>query len=209
MPWPDDHKKRTRERIVRAAAEAFRARGLAGVRLDEVMAAAGLTHGGFYAHFRSKDDLLAEAIDLANEETVSTLSAGAEAPSSSAAASPSPSASSKDLLQAVLDAYLSPVHAAHPAHGCPVAALGPEIARLKGRARPKQELARGIRQRLEWMRSLFRQTHPAGVRESEVVGTLACLIGAVILARLMGGKESDEILALTRTYLHERLKVRQ
>ena len=66
MPWPDDHKARTRKKIVQAAAEAFRAGGVAGVRLEDVMARAGLTHGGFYAHFASKEELLREALEHAS-----------------------------------------------------------------------------------------------------------------------------------------------
>ena len=74
MPWPDDHKARTREKIVQAAAAAFRAGGVAGVRLEDVMARAGLTHGGFYAHFGSKEELLREALGHASSQTVDMLS---------------------------------------------------------------------------------------------------------------------------------------
>src|SRR5258707_14167760 len=65
-PWPEDHKARTREKIVQAAAAAFRAGGVAGVRLEDVMARAALTHGGFYAHFASKEELLREALEHAS-----------------------------------------------------------------------------------------------------------------------------------------------
>src|SRR5262245_21351607 len=95
MPWPRDHKARTRERIVRAAAAAFRARGVGEVGVHDLMARAGLTHGGFYAHFDSKDALVAAALDAADEETLAFL--GQDRPD----------------LAAVVDAYLSPPHAAH------------------------------------------------------------------------------------------------
>ena len=68
MAWPKHRKRETRQRIVGAAAEAFRRRGIEGVGVDEVMARAGLTHGGFYAHFRSKDELVADAMAHAAEE---------------------------------------------------------------------------------------------------------------------------------------------
>src|SRR5262249_57524590 len=74
MPWPKDHKSRTRTRIVQAAAAAFRAAGISGVRVEGVMARAGLTHGGFYAHFTSKDALLRESLDYAGNQTVGMLS---------------------------------------------------------------------------------------------------------------------------------------
>src|SRR5262244_2349794 len=95
VPWPKNHKARTRADIVRAAAAAFRARGLAGVRLDELMASTGRTHGGFYAHFSSKEDLLAAALELASQQTIDALSRTLEA---------LPAA---HRLQAVIDTYLS------------------------------------------------------------------------------------------------------
>jgi len=121
MPWPKDHKAKTRQRIVETAAVAFRDRGVDSVGIDEIMAAAGLTRGGFYAHFASKEELLEAALAFAGAETIARLSnAKAEG------------AGAGDLL-AVVDAYLSEPHAAHREHGCPVAALGPEIARADGK----------------------------------------------------------------------------
>ena len=121
MPWPDDRKTRTREKIVQAAAAAFRAGGITNVRVEDVMARAGLTHGGFYAHFRSKEELLREAVKHAGDQTLTNL------------ARPLSEAPAERRLQAVIDAYLSPAHVAHPERGCPLATLGPEIARTAGR----------------------------------------------------------------------------
>ena len=194
MPWPKDHKTRTRARIVEAAAAAFRARGVGGVRVEDVMAAAGLTHGGFYAHFESKDELLAESLEHAGGETIDALSrhAGTDGPE----------------LGAVIDAYLSPGHAAHPERGCPVAALGPEVARAEGR--PRRDLARGVKQRIAWMRSLLppRRGRAAGGEEQEelVIGALACMVGGLILARTAGGKESAAILEACRRFLHRAIE---
>jgi TetR/AcrR family transcriptional regulator, transcriptional repressor for nem operon len=194
MPWPKDHKTRTRARIVEAAAAAFRARGVAGVRVEDVMAAAGLTHGGFYAHFASKDELLAEALELAGGQTIDTLSrySGPNGPG----------------LGAVIDAYLSPGHAAHPDRGCPVAALGPEVARAEGR--PRRDLARGVKRRIAWMRGLLppRRGGARGEQEQEeqVIGALACMIGGLILARTAGEKESAPILEACRRFLHRAIE---
>ncbi|HEX9307305.1 MAG TPA: TetR/AcrR family transcriptional regulator [Anaeromyxobacter sp.] len=191
MPWPRGHKTRTRERIVKAAAAAFRARGVAGVRVEDVMADAGLTHGGFYAHFASKDALLGPVLRHASDQTLESLSSGPATPDG------------EHRFRAVFDAYLSPEHAAHPERGCPVAALGPEIARSGGR--PRRELARGIEDRLAWMRQLLPESWHGEQREDEVIGALACMVGGVILGRAVGGKESDELLAACRRFLHRTL----
>src|SRR5580704_5263897 len=128
MPWPEAHKRETRERIVETAAAAFREGGTA-VGVGDVMTRAGLTHGGFYAHFASKDDLLAAALAHASGETIAALDR-------------LDSAASHDLASAI-DAYLSPAHLAHPERGCPIAAIGPELARCPQTVR--QVLAKGLR----------------------------------------------------------------
>ncbi len=186
MPWPEGHKASTRERIVRAAAEAFRAKGVGEVRIAEVMARAGLTHGGFYAHFASKADLVGPALDQANQETVERISAaGAGLPGAL-------------RLRAAIDAYLSEAHAAHPERGCPVATLGPELARAGG---ARRQLARGIQDRLRWMRELLpgRRSRAA---DDRAVGILAGMIGGVILARAVEPGEGDAVLAACRRFLH-------
>src|SRR5215472_1482267 len=102
MPWPKGHKSQTRARIVAAAATALRAKGVDGVSLADIMASAQLTHGGFYAHFQSKDDLLVEALDHARRQTLAALGGSLD---------PAPATM---RLCDVVDAYLSPRHAAHP-----------------------------------------------------------------------------------------------
>lgn len=190
MPWPKDHKQQTRKRIIESAAAAFRARGIAGVRVEDVMTAAGLTHGGFYAHFDSKEALLEEALGHAGGETLTRLS-GALGPREG-----------DRSLAAVADAYLSPEHVTHPQHGCPVAALGPEVAREDGRSR--EALAAGLKDRLEWMRSLA----PAGGkrREDQVIGVLACMIGGVVLARVLGQEAAPGILRGCRSFIRGALE---
>jgi len=191
MPWPKDHRSRTRARIVQAAAAAFRAGGIPGVRVEDVMASAGLTHGGFYAHFSSKDDLLRESLHYASSETVELLS------------KPLASMQPEDHFRAVLDAYLSPMHAAHPERGCPLASLGPEVARSEGPA--QRNLARGVRRRLDWMRGLLSETQGDDVSDSQVIGTLACMVGGVILARAVGRRDSSAVLNACREFLHRTL----
>src|SRR5262245_58504172 len=107
MPWPRDYKVRTRARIVAKAAAALRDNGVTGVGVAETMARAGLTHGGFYAHFESKDRLLAEALEHANRESLALLVRSLQA------------APSEAQLRAVADAYLSPWHMRHVGARCP------------------------------------------------------------------------------------------
>jgi TetR/AcrR family transcriptional repressor of nem operon len=191
MPWPKDHKAQTRDRIIGAAAAAFRAEGVSGVGVDDIMSSAGLTRGGFYAHFSSKDDLLAQALERASCQTLATMSKEFE------------SVPVERRLHAVVDAYLSRRHAAHPDRGCPVAALGPELARAGGRSR--RALAGGIRRRLEWLRELAPRRRRGRAQDEQVVGALACMVGGLILARALGGKESEEILESCRGFLHRAL----
>ncbi len=186
MPWPAGHKQRTRERIIEAAAAAFRARGIAGVRVEEIMAAAGLTHGGFYAHFAAKDDLLGPAIERAAGEMLEMMS------------SATASAGDDRQLRAAIDAYLSPGHVEHPERGCPVAALGPELAR--GQPKARRELSRAIRERLAWLRQLLPRTRRQD--DDLAVGVLACMVGGIVLARAMGDKGSAPILDACRRFLH-------
>jgi len=191
MPWPKDHKSRARARIVAAAAAALRAKGVSGVGVADVMASAGLTHGGFYAHFPSKEDLLAEAIEHASAQTLAGLGGAGD------------DVSTETRLRAVVDAYLSPWHVTHVDVGCPVAALGPEIARAGGRM--QRNLRRTVRARFEWLRGLIPADRRARRREEQVVGALACMLGGLILARAVGGKESTEVLEACRGFLHRAL----
>src|SRR5215813_2606555 len=187
MPWPRDHKSQTRDRIVATAARALRAKGIAGVGVADVMSTAGLTHGGFYAHFKSKDELLSEAIEHANRKTLAGLSGRAE------------SADAGASLRAVVDAYLSPRHAAQPEVGCPVAAIGSEGARAGGKVR--RNLARTIRARVAWLRDMI----PASGRDEQAVGAMACMVGGLIIARALAPKEAEEVLEACREFLHRAL----
>jgi TetR/AcrR family transcriptional repressor of nem operon len=102
------------------------------VSVADIMQRAGLTHGGFYAHFPSKDVLVADAVEYACEETISTLGGKA-----------GEAGDARGILD-VADAHLSPGHLAHPEQGCPVAALGPELVRTPRRSR--RTFAAGSRQ---------------------------------------------------------------
>src|SRR5437660_5661679 len=118
MRYEPEHKTRTRDRIVRNAARKLRAEGLSGPDVAGVMKASGLTVGGFYKHFRNKDELLAEAIAQAFSDSERVFSFLEHVPR-------------EDRWKEVVRRYLSPEHCDHPDAGCPVAALAAEMARAK------------------------------------------------------------------------------
>src|SRR6201993_2867814 len=117
MRYPPEHKTEVRQKIVKDASRRVRAEGLNGAAVSAVMRDTGLTHGGFYKHFGSKDDLLAESLREAFREMADRLTQVAE--------KSSPGTAWKTMVKA----YLSPEHCNHAERGCPLAALAPELAR--------------------------------------------------------------------------------
>jgi TetR/AcrR family transcriptional regulator, transcriptional repressor for nem operon len=187
MPWPKEHKRNTRERIVEAAAAAFRQHGIAQVSVADVMRRAGLTHGGFYAHFASKDDLLAEALVYASAEANGLL----EMPLKN-------DAPAHQLLNAAMT-YLSSGHLAHPERGCPVAALGPELVRSNEKVR--RALTAEIRRRRKKLQALAPADVSAETLRQQVAGAFACMLGGLILARGMKEAEGLEFLKDCHSFL--------
>ena len=118
MRYRPEHKAEIHQKIVKDASRRVRAEGLNGAAVAAVMRDTGLTHGGFYKHFGSKDDLLTESLREAFREIVDTWVDAAE------------QSPNKTAWKAIVKAYLSPEHCEHPEHGCPVAALAPELARV-------------------------------------------------------------------------------
>lgn len=116
MRYLPDHKERVRERIVQAASRRFRRRGSEGVSIADLMRDLKLTHGGFYRHFKGKEELFNEAFVAGVAQTRARMDAAA-------AAAPGRE------LEAIITTYLSPPHCENPAEGCPIAALTTEIAR--------------------------------------------------------------------------------
>src|SRR5262245_10307904 len=128
MRYSAEHKQHTRERIVRAAARRFRSRGSEGAGVADLMRDLRLTHGGFYRHFESKEELFAEAFEQSLREVGDRVTKAIE------------QAPPGGELKAILEAYLDPDHCSDVAGGCPVAALASEVAR-----RPRAERARFLR----------------------------------------------------------------
>lgn len=175
-----------RERIIDAAGALFRAKGFDGIGVADIMKAADLTHGGFYGHFASKDDLIAQSSRQAMKR------AAAHWGKVVAAAPDGPYA-------ALLDRYLSPRHRDHPDRGCIFAALSGDAARCGKPVRAA--FAEG----LEPLIGVLADAMPGrskALRRRKAVAALAELVGAVILARAVADSPlSEEILTSARKEL--------
>ena len=161
-------KEETRERILRAAARAIRKHGYEGVGVADVMKEAGLTHGGFYAHFESRDALLAAAVDQEGVESTEYLTRAI------AAAKPG------QELTALVDAYLSDGHVAAPEQGCAVAAAGSEVPRQEAQVR--RAASRRIKDFIGLIERQFPEWGKSAARD-KAMAIAATLVGSVVLAR--------------------------
>ena len=178
-------KEDTHERIVQAAARAIRRDGYRGVGVAEVMKEAGLTHGGFYAHFKSRDDLLVEALARAGRDSGEAIARAAQA---RRARGISP-------FRAFVDSYLSEAHLASMDSGCPVAALGSDMARQSGAVREASAL------RVQRLIAGVRDTLPGTPRATAAV-IAGTLVGSLQLARALGDSaEGRALLAAARKAL--------
>ena len=178
----------SRERIVAVAAKLFRERGIAAVGVAELMQAAGMTHGGFYKHFESKDALIAEACAYSFGEPGGSLRAAAEG------------AKPGEELRAIVDSYLSRRHRDNPGKGCAVAALGGEIGNRESAAR--EAIQKG-RERLVGLVARYMNRGNAKEAANTFVSTM---VGALISARLMDGASSDAVLRAAKRELYQRIE---
>ena len=164
----------TRKGIVTAASEEFRKNGIVATGLNDLMSAAGLTHGGFYKHFASKDQLVAEACAEAVKTILETLAATASEKGAAAAA------------------YLSTDHRDNPATGCPLSAIGSELARSDEKTRAAATA--GFPKLVEIMAGQFGKIPPATARRRALVA-VSTMIGALTMSRIVSDPElSAEIL---------------
>jgi TetR/AcrR family transcriptional regulator, transcriptional repressor for nem operon len=165
-----------RIRILTEAARLFREKGFAAVSVAEVMKAAGLTHGGFYGHFKSKDDLIAHAISFAS---------GSQADSAD--------------LGVFIDAYLSIPHSQHPELGCPMAALAGLMRDQAPEARAA--MAARIGAQIDTLANAMPGEDDVSRRRA-AIGSWTAMVGALILARSIDDpKLSCEILTETRAWI--------
>ena len=189
MRYAADQKEKTRARILGAAGRVFRREGYHASGVDKVMAEAGLTAGGFYAHFDSKQALLAEALEHAAAETGERLAAATE------------SISGREWVEVFLRRYLSLEHCLDIEGGCPLAALVSEVARA-------DEAVKGGFERI--VRDAVRKlaTHASGSRaramDKRALAALAMCVGGLALARSVGNEKlAARILASCRSVATE------
>lgn len=170
-----------RVRILEAASRLFREKGFEAVTVAEVMKAAGLTHGGFYGHFASKDDLVAQSLAYAFKESLGKM------------ADPC----------AFIDDYLSPKHRDNPGKGCPTAGLAAETRHESATA--QAAMTAGLRQQIDGLSRALSGESDAE-RRREAIGGWAAMVGAVILARAVDDPAfSDEVLNETRAWIDANL----
>ena len=182
---PNSRKQETHERIVDVAARAIRRDGYAGVGVADVMKEAGLTHGGFYAHFDSRDALLVEALERAGRDSGEAVARALERRA----------ARGVSAFRALVDAYLGDEHLSSLETGCPVAALACDMPRQSDAVR--EASAARVRRLVAAVRSALPQASraTAGV----VAGTL---VGTLQLARALGpNAEGRALLSATRKAL--------
>ena len=169
----------THERIVEAAARAIRRSGYGGTGVADIMKDAGLTHGGFYAHFSSREAMLAEAADRAGAEGVAAMAR-------IAAAAPPPQA-----LQALFRAYLSKAHVEGVETGCAVAALGSEMPRQAPKVR--RTATRRIKEMIDLVARQAPNWGQPGAHQQALV-TVATMVGALVLARAVDDPRLSDAL---------------
>jgi TetR/AcrR family transcriptional repressor of nem operon len=167
-------KAESHERIVKVAAGIFRELGVDGISLADLMKCAGLTQGGFYRHFGSRDDLVSEAVDRALKDGGAVADAIAVNP--------------RSTIGTVVDAYLSVAHRDNVASGCALTALANDVARSTDRARSAYSLQVG---RYVDLIMQFIENMPKKKRRSVALAALATLVGAVSMARAV----NDDVLS--------------
>jgi len=170
----------TRKRIVEMAADEFRQHGIVTSAIADLMAAAGLTHGAFYRHFESKEELVAEATAAALDTLLDNLSRAAGGKKG------------RNGLKAALAVYVCAEHRDNPRDGCPLAALGSELARSDKTVR--DVATSGFSRMVEILVAHFDQARPAESRK-RALATVAAMIGAVTMSRVLTDKKlSDSVL---------------
>src|SRR6266480_2940087 len=167
-----------RQTVLHAASKMVRERGVDGVTVPEVMATAGLTHGGFYRHFESKDALVAQACAAAFTQRLAAMDDALETTDNTEAA-----------RRAWLQDYLSPAHRDAPENGCASAALAGDVARAPEGAALRDAYLDGLRNMIEKAERMGNRPADPEAREQEVLVELATAVGALVLSRAIAGDD--------------------
>ncbi|MGF6113670.1 TetR/AcrR family transcriptional regulator [Pseudomonas frederiksbergensis] len=182
MRYSQDHKAQTHQRIIKEASARFRRDGIGATGLQPLMKALGLTHGGFYSHFKSKDELVEKALVAAGEE-VDVVCAELFA--------------QEHPLDAFIDTYLSEWHQTSPHEGCPLPTMSSELG-LRGQPSPTSDAV--LNARLEQVKGTLEGENTA---ERSIV-IMSTLIGALLLSRSVENPElAQRILDVTRNHLKQ------
>ena len=178
-------KELTHARILDAAARAIRRNGFEGVGVADVMKEAGLTHGGFYAHFESREAMLAEALARAGSGGAASLAKRIEGRKQGAT-----------TFRALVEGYLSEAHLAGTESGCPVAALASEMPRQSA------ELREASLRRVQSLVERVREALPAPGDKEQAMVIVSTMVGALQLARVFGANaKGKSLLAAARESL--------
>jgi TetR/AcrR family transcriptional regulator, transcriptional repressor for nem operon len=170
MRYRPEHKVETHRKIVKDASGRVRAEGLNGAAVATVMRDTGLTHGGFYKHFESKDELLMESLSEAFRDIIDTLTVGAEQ---------SPPG---EAWKTIVKTYLSLEYCDHAERGCPMSALAPELARVDRKRRP-QVMAELVNYKSRM--TPFMPGRRSADKEQAFFAIFSTMIGAIQIARLL------------------------
>jgi TetR/AcrR family transcriptional repressor of nem operon len=184
MRYSKEHKQETHARIVRKAAVRLREKGAHGIGVADLMKEAGLTHGGFYAHFDSREALVIEAFSHAMDRgTQRWRKVVAEMPP-------------EKRLATIIDGYLTSIHRDDPGNGCAIPTLGAEIARESPKTR--KAFALKLEQMIDMMADQILDV-PRKTARKQAMATLATMMGTIVMARIAGNSElSEEILGAGR-----------
>lgn len=180
MRYSEDHKAKTHQRIIDEAALRFRRDGVLATGLQPLMKALGLTHGGFYAHFKSKDDLVEQALQQSAEQLEASLADLEDEPKP---------------LDGFIKRYLSSAHRDAPGAGCPLPTMSAELGQ---RGQPSETTDEIVRNRLALI-----SRHLAGEKaEARSALILSAMVGALVLSRSIADPElADQLLSDTRRLL--------
>jgi len=181
MRYSREHKAQTHAKIVRRASIKLRERGAHGIGVADLMKDAGLTHGGFYAHFPSREALLIEAFTHAMDRSTEHWQEMVE------------TTAPEKRLAKIVSGYLAPLHRDDPGHGCAVPTLGAEIARES--ARTRKVFSGRMNRMIDMLAGQIQGVPPKAARK-QAIAAIATMIGALVMSRIAGsGEFSDEILA--------------
>src|ERR1700743_655799 len=180
MRYSREHKLETHARIVKRASVRLREKGAHGIGVADLMKDAGLTHGGFYAHFDSREALVIEAFAHAMDRSTEHWRKLAER------------TPPEQRVAAIVDSYLTPVHRNDPGHGCAIPALSAEIARESPKTR--KAFAAKLEQMIDALAAQIPDL-PRKAARKQAMAAIATIMGTLVLARVSGnGEFSDEIL---------------